>query len=76
MVIEVEEGDRQIKLIQSQLETFELQEKIFRIKYAQGGGSTSQFLAMEDKKERLNDKLLDAQNDYYKAIRELSELVK
>ena len=75
LVIEVEEGDRQINLIQSQIETFELQEKIFRIKYAQGGGSTSQFLAMEDKKERLNDKLLDAQNDYYKAIRELGQMI-
>ena len=29
---------------------------------------------MEDKKERLNDKLLDAQNDYYKAIRELGQV--
>jgi hypothetical protein len=30
---------------------------------------------MEDKKERLNDKLLDAQNDYYKAVRELGQII-
>ena len=74
LVIEVEESDRSISLIQSQIETFELQQQVFRIKYAQGGGSTSQFLSMEDKKERLNDKLLDAQNDYFKAIRELGQV--
>ena len=67
----------------SQLKTLEQQQRVARVSYRRGRGSTSQMLGMEDKRDleeirfagRLNEQLINADIKKDKSIRELLHLI-
>lgn len=74
LVLDYERSDRTITLIQSQQETFRLQNEVFRIQYRLGEGSTEQLLGMTTRGDRLNEQLTDASIKRDEAVRELLQL--
>jgi hypothetical protein len=75
LVLDIESSDRTIALIQSQQNTFALQNEVFRIQYRFGQGSTEQLLGMTNKGDRLNEQLTAAQIERDGAVRELKHLL-
>jgi hypothetical protein len=74
LLLEIQDNTRQVQLIESQLETFKKQKEIFKIQYAGGEGTTNQYLGLQDKEDKLNDRLLDAQIKRDKAKSNLFEI--
>jgi hypothetical protein len=74
LVLEIESSDRTIALIQSQQNTFALQNEVFRIQYRFGQGSTEQLLGMTMRGDRLNDQLVEARSKQGEAVRELEQV--
>ena len=75
LVLDYEAAQRRYNLLTSQLETLEQQREVLRIAYRMGRGSTSQILGMEDKRDRLNEQLINADIKKDKSIRELLHLI-
>lgn len=76
LVLDYERSARVLALIQSQQETFRLQNEVFRIQYRLGQGSTEQLLGMTTRGDRLNEQLTDASIKRDEVLRELLQLTK
>ncbi len=63
-----------MSLLKKQLETLEQQQRVARVSYRRGRGSTSQMLGMADKRDRLTEKIIDAEIEKDEAMRELGQL--
>ncbi len=74
LVLDYEKSDRTISAIESQLQTFALQNQVFYIQYRFGEGTTQEYLGMQDRRDRLNNQLTDAQTRRFESIRELTLL--
>ena len=74
MLLDYEAAERRHELLTSQLETLEQQQRVTRIAYRRGRGSTSQMLGMADKRDRLTEKIIDAEIEKDEAMRELGQL--
>jgi hypothetical protein len=75
LVLDYEEAGRTIALIESQSETFKLQNEVFRIQYRLGEGSTEQLLSIETRGEKLREQLTLSIGKRDEVWRELLDLV-
>ena len=75
LLLDYEAAQRRHELLSSQLKTLEQQQKVARVSYRRGRGSTSQMLGMADKRDRLSEKLVDVEIKQDEAVRELKQLV-
>ncbi len=82
MLLDYEAAQRRHELLTSQLKTLEQQQRVARVSYRRGRGSTSQMLGMSDKRDleeirfagRLSEKIVDAEIEKDEAVRELGQL--
>jgi hypothetical protein len=74
LVLDYEKSDRAVALVKSQLQTFALQNQVFYVQYKFGQNTTEKYLNLQDRSDRLNEQLTDAQTRRYESIRELSLL--
>ncbi|NES68899.1 MAG: TolC family protein, partial [Okeania sp. SIO2D1] len=74
LLLTYEESTRQRKLTQSQLDTFNQQYEIYRIKYRFGQGSTSELLSLEQRGNQLNTDLTNQTIEQQESIRKLVNL--
>ena len=74
LLLDIESNERTIALIQSQQNTFALQNEVFRIQYRFGQGSTEQLLGMTTRGDRLDEQLTAAQIKRDGAVRELGQV--
>ena len=75
LVLDYEAATRQIALVKSQLKTFTQQQAILKIQYRFGQGNTAQFLASQQREERLRLHLTDLvllQQDKLRTIQQLT----
>ncbi len=75
LLLDYESATRKHKLLTSQLKTLEQQQKIARVSYRRGRGSTNQMLGMNDKRDRISEKLINTEIEKDEAIRELGQLI-
>ena len=75
LVLDYEKSDRRHELLSSQLETLNQQWEVTRIAYKFGQGSTSQILGMEDRRDRLQEQLVEVEISKDEAVRELLQLI-
>ena len=75
LLLDYEAAERRHELLTSQLKTLEQQQRIARVSYRLGRGSTSQMLGMSDKRDRLIEKIVNAEIEKDEAVRELGQLV-
>ena len=59
LLLDYEAAQRRHELLIKQLETLEQQQRVARVSYRRGRGSTSQMLGMSDKRDRLEEQLTD-----------------
>ncbi len=62
-------------MLKKQLGTLDQQQRVARVSYRRGRGSTSQMLGMSDKRDRLTEKIIDAEIERDEAVRELGQLM-
>ena len=74
LVLDYEAAGRQAALVESQLASHQIQQQLVEIDYRQGLGSTSQFLALSQHRERLSEQLTRHQLDQKQAIRRVLSL--
>lgn len=75
LLLNYEAAQRKHELLTSQLETLEQQREVVRIGYRMGGGSTSQILGMENRRDRLNEQLTDVTIARDESVRQLLHLI-
>jgi outer membrane protein TolC len=75
LLLDYEAASRRHELLSSQLETLNQQREVTRIAYKFGRGSTSQILGMEDRRDRLSEKLVDAKIERDESVRKLIQLI-
>ncbi len=75
LLLDYEAAQRRHKLLSSQLKTLEQQQRVARVSYRLGRGSTSQILGMADQRDRLREKIVDAEIEKDEAVRELGRLI-
>ena len=75
LLLDYEAAQRRHKLLSSQLKTLEQQQRVARVSYRRGRGSTSQMLGMNDKRDRALEKIVDAEIERDEAVRELGQLI-
>ena len=75
LLLDYEAAQRRHKLLTSQLQTLEQQQKVARISYRRGRGSTSQMLEMEGKRDRLAEKIFEVETKRDESERKLKLLV-
>ncbi|MBE9167557.1 hypothetical protein IQ238_08515 [Pleurocapsales cyanobacterium LEGE 06147] len=76
LLLDYEAANRRHQLLSSQLETLEQQREVTRIAYKFDRGSTNQILGMEDKRDRIQEQLVNAEIERDEAVRELIQLIK
>jgi hypothetical protein len=74
LVLDYEAATRRVKLIESQLQFFNVSREVFRIRYRLGEGTTEQLLGLEERGDRLNDQLTEARSKQDEAGRELGQV--
>ena len=74
LLLDYEAAQRRHELLKKQLETLEQQQRVARVSYRRGRGSTSKMLGMSDKRDRLIEKIVDAEIEQDEALRELGQL--
>ena len=74
LLLDYEAAQRRHELLNKQLETLEQQQRVARVSYRRGRGSTSQILGMSDKRDRLTEKIIDVEIEKDEAVRELLQL--
>ncbi len=74
LLLDYEAAQRRHELLKKQLATLEQQQRVTRISYRRGRGSTSQMLGMNDKRDRLGEKIVDAEIRKDEAVRALEQL--
>ncbi len=75
LLLDYESAQRRHKLLSSQLKTLEQQQRVARVSYRRGRGSTSQMLGMSDKRDRLSEKIVEVEIKQDEAVRELGQLI-
>ena len=75
LLLDYEASQRRQELLSSQLKTLEQQQRVARVSYRRGRGSTSQILGMSDKRDRISEKIVDAEIKKDEAVRELGQLI-
>ena len=75
LLLDYEAAQRRHELLTSQLQTLEQQQRVARVGYRKGGGSTSQMLSMGDKRDRLVEKLVEVEIEQDGSVRELGQLM-
>ena len=75
LLLNYESATRKHELLSSQLKTLEQQQRVARVSYRLGRGSTSQMLGMSDKRDRLTEKIIDTEIKKDEAVRELGQLM-
>ncbi len=74
LLLDYEAAQRRHELLTSQLKTLEQQQRVARVSYRLGRGSTSQILGMNDKRDRLFEKIVEVEIKKDEAVRELGQL--
>ncbi len=74
LLLDYEAAQRRHKLLSSQLKTLEQQQRVARVSYKLGRGSTSQMLGMNDKRDRLTEEIVEVEIKKDEAVRELGQL--
>ncbi len=74
LLLDYEAAQRRHELLTSQLKTLEQQQRVARVSYRRGRGSTSQMLGMEDKRDRMIEKIVEVEIRKDEAVRELGQL--
>ena len=75
LLLDYEAAQRRHELLTSQLKTLEQQQRVARVSYRLGRGSTAQILGMEDKRDRLTEQLTNADIKKDESVRELLHLI-
>jgi hypothetical protein len=75
LVLDYEAVSRKIELVRSQLETFNQQQEILRIRYRLGEGDTSQFLESQVRGEGLRGQLVELESLQQEKVRELGQVI-
>ena len=75
LLLDYESAERRHVLLNSQLANHDVQEKVARVSYRAGRGSTSQIIGMSDKRDRLEEKIVEVEIKQDEAVRELLELI-
>ena len=75
LLLDYEAAQRRHELLTSQLKTLEQQQRVARVSYRRGRGSTSQILGMSDKRDRLGEKIVDTEIERDEAVREIWQLI-
>ena len=75
LLLDYEAAQRRHKLLSSQLKTWEQQQRVARVSYRRGRGSTAQILGMSAQRDRLGEKIVDAEIERDEAVRELGQLI-
>ena len=76
LVLEYEAAVRQYSLVKSQLASHQVQQQIMEIDYRFGNGSTSSYLTLVNKGERLNNQLMQCQSARSEIVRKIVEMTK
>jgi hypothetical protein len=74
LVLDYEAATRRVKLIESQIQSFNVSREVFRIRYRLGEGTTEQLLGVKERGDRLNDQLVEARTKRDEAVRELGQV--
>ncbi len=75
LLLDYEAAQRRHELLKNQLETLEQQQRVARVSYRNGRGSTSQMLGMADKRDRTIEKIVEVEIKQDEAVRELLQLI-
>ena len=75
LLLDYEAAQRRHELLKKQLETLDQQQRVARVSYRRGRGSTSQMLGMADKRDRAIEKIVEVEIKQDEAVRELGQLV-
>ena len=75
LLLDYEAAQRRHELLTSQLKTLEQQQRVAKVSYRRGRGSTSQMLGMVDKRDRIIEKIVDTEIEKDEAVRELGQLI-
>ncbi len=75
LLLDYEAAQRRHELLTSQLQTLEQQQRVARVGYRNGKGSTSQMLSMGDKRDRTIEKIVEVEIRKDDAVRELWQLI-
>ena len=76
LLLDYEAAQRRYELLNNQLQTLEQQQRVARVSYRRGRGSTSQMLGMEDKRDRTLEKIVEVEIKQDEVLRELGQLIK
>jgi hypothetical protein len=74
LLLDYEAAIRRVKLLESQLQSFNVSREVFRIRYRLGEGTTEQLLGVEERGDRLNEQLTDVSVKQDEAVRELVQV--
>ena len=74
LLLDYEAAQRRYELLNNQLETLEQQQRVARVGYRRGRGSTSQMIGMVDKRDLLTEKIVEVEIKQEEAVRELGLL--
>ena len=75
LLLDYEAAQRRYELLNNQLQTLEQQQRVARVSYRRGRGSTSQILGMADKRDRLSEKIFEVEIRIDEAVRKLLHLI-
>lgn len=75
LLLDYEAAERRHELLKNQLSTLDVQQKVARVSYRNGRGSTSQMLGMADKRDRTIEKIVEVEIKQDEAVRELLQLL-
>ena len=76
LLLNYESAERRHVLLNNQLANLDVQEKVARVSYRAGRGSTSQIIGMSDKRDRLVEKIVEVEIKQDEAVRELGQLMR
>ena len=76
LLLDYESATRKHELLTSQLKTLEQQQRVARVSYRRGRGSTSQMLGMSDKRDRLTEQLTDTSINKDESVQKLLHLIR
>ena len=75
LVLDLEAAERKQELLSDRLQILNQQREVIRIAYRMGRGSTNQILGIEEKRDRLKDRLIKISIDKNESVRELRQTV-
>ncbi len=75
LLLDYEAAQRRHELLTSQLKTLEQQQRVARVSYRRGRGSTRQILSMSDKRDRLTEQLTNVSIKKDESLRKLLHLI-